>query len=380
MRPRPLRREDYPAIQALHRQVGWPGRSPDGWRWLDENPARADIGAPAGWVVDGPDGGPAAHLGNLVQPFRFGAEVLYGATGFSLIVAPAVRGAGRSLIRVFAEQPAVFASYLFNANARSQPIYGRQGLQPWPKTTHGLKLSWVVDPLPLALGRLFRRAYRWAPDLALAAREPLLNDRLFRASRVRLPEHVSILTDLRDASRFGDFWAALVDESRLLGDRSPARLRWRLADPDATTRPVLMAFRRGRDITAYASAMLAKSNVFEAPVLEIIDLEALAGEREAIPALMTGLMRAARALGAAKLRLQTVAPLGLERLGPWARSARREGGWGHCHVVFAPDAPDPDLWNPTPYDGDYAMCLRPIPERRERVRTLSGAGAHAAKA
>jgi hypothetical protein len=66
-------------------------------------------------------------------------------------------------------------------------------------------------------------------------------------------------------------------------------------------------------------------------------------------------------MGAAKLRIQTVSPRLLERLGDLGRQARREGGWGHCHVRFAPGGPDPALWSPTPYDGDYAMCLRPLP-------------------
>lgn len=380
MRVRPLRPDDYPAIQALHRHVGWAGRSPEGWRWLDGNPARHAVGAPAGWVVDGPDGRPAAHIGNLVQPFQLGAETLYGATGFSLIVTRAARGASRALIRTFSEQAEIFATYLFNANASSQPIYGRHGFRAWPEATHQLKLSWIVDPVPLAAGRVLRLTHRWAPELTLPMREPLLNDRLFRAPALRLPAGVSVLTDLRDASPFGEFWLALSAEPRVLGDRSPARLRWRLADPDLTTSPVLLAFTRGHDITAYASAMLAKSNVFEAPVLEIIDLEALADEPDGVSTLMTGLMDVAKALGAAKVRLQTVAPLGLQRLGPWARSARREGGWGHCHSAFAPDAPDPQLWSPTPYDGDYAMCLRQIPRQRERVHVVSGSGVRAAKA
>ncbi|MDP2117120.1 MAG: N-acetyltransferase, partial [Brevundimonas sp.] len=62
-----------------------------------------------------------------------------------------------------------------------------------------------------------------------------------------------------------------------------------------------------------------------------------------------------------KVRLQTTTRQGVARLGFHARSARHEGGWGHCHARFAPDAPDPALWSPTPWDGDYAVCLRPLP-------------------
>lgn len=358
---RPTSESDFPAIQALHRHVGWPERSLAGWRWLHDNPARAGTGAPAGWVVDGPDARPAAHAGNLVQRFWLGDQEMRGATGFSIIVTPAARGASRAMLRNFNSQPGLFAAYVFNANSTSQPLYARHRMQAWPEQTHALKLSWVTNPVALAIGRLYRRAYRMAPDRVSKWGERLMNRRLHASPRLNLPTGVSVLGDLRDQSAYGDFWKTLRAEGRLLADRSPETLRWRLADPDLTDPPLLLAFHRGNAITGYAMAMMAKANILEAPVLEILDLEALAGDADAVPALMQGLMTAARQMGAAKLRIQTVSPHLLERLGDIGRRARREGGWGHCHVSFAPDGPDPALWSPTPYDGDYAMCLRPIP-------------------
>lgn len=358
---REITADDYPAVQALHRLVGWPERSAAGWRWLHENPARKEADAPAGWVADGPDGQPAAHVGNLVQRFCLGDRVLYGATGFSVIVAPEARGASRGLLDVFSKQPGLFAAWVFNANPRSQPLYARHAMEAWPGQTHALKLSWIIDPVPLAFGRLYRAAHRLAPAMASGWGERLLNNRLYRTPRLDLPRGVTVLGDLRDQSRYGEFWEALRAEGRLLADRSPAALRWRLADPDLTAPPLVLAFNRGRDVTGYAMAMLAKSNILEPPVLEILDLEALAGDTEAIPALMKGLTDAARKMGAAKLRIQMISPQLLERLGTLGRRARREGGWGHCHVRFTLDAPDPALWSPTPYDGDYAICLRPLP-------------------
>jgi hypothetical protein len=355
--------DDYPAVQALHRRVGWPERSAAGWRWLWDNPARLEAGAPAGWVTDGAAGQPAGHVGNLVQRFWLGDRVLYGASGFSVIVAPEVRGASRALLGAFSEQPGVFAAYVFNANRTSQPLYARHAMQAWPGPTHALKLSWTLNPVTLAFGRLYRAAYRLAPGLATRHGERLMNDRLHRAPHLNLPKGVTILGDLRDQSRYGAFWDRLRREGRLLADRSPAVLRWRMADPDLTGPPLMLAFNRGADITGYAMAMMAKANSLEPPVLEILDLEALSDDVEAVPALMQGLIAAARQMGAAKLRIQTISPHLLERLGRFGRHARREGGWGHCHVRFAPDGPDPALWSPTPYDGDYAMCLRPLPAR-----------------
>lgn len=358
---RELTADDYPAVQALHRLVGWPARSAAGWRWLHDNPARLEAGAPAGWVTDGPDGQPAAHVGNLVQRYWLGDRVLYGATGFSVIVAPGARGASRGLLDAFSHQPGVFATWVFNANSRSQPLYSRHGMVAWPDQTHALKLSWILSPLPLLAGRLLRAAYRIAPRPMAALKEPLLNARLGRTPRLSLPVGVSVLTDLAEDSPYARFWQALKREDRLLADRSPAVLRWRLADPDLTLPPLLLAFRREGVVTGYAMAQMAKANTLEPPVLEIIDLEALAGDTDAVPALVDGLKVAAQEMGAAKLRIQALSPLILSRLGHHAGLTRREGGWGHCHVRFAPDAPDPALWSPTPYDGDYAACLRPLP-------------------
>lgn len=378
---REISEADYPGVQALHRGVGWPERSLAGWRWLHANPARLEIGAPAGWVIDGPDGEPAGHVGNLIQRFRLGDRRLHGATGFSIIVTPAVRGASRAMLKAFTAQPDVFARYTFNANSKSQPLYVRHGMQAWPEQTHALKLSWIVDPLPLALGRLWRRLYDAAPGL-VGARERLMNDRLGRALRPTLPPGVSRLTDFGDASPYAAFWRALNTEGRLLADRSPEVQRWRLQDPDLSQPPLILALERDGAVVAYAMAMMAKSNILEPPVLEILDLEALRDHADAVPPLMEALIGAARALGAAKLRLQTVTPQAIRRLGAFARTARREGGWGHCHVSFSADAPDPALWTPTPYDGDYAICLRPVPmaQTTRGMRAVKAAPATASKA
>lgn len=296
---------------------------------------------------------------------------MYGATAYSIIVTPPVRGTSREMLDAFAHQPDVFAAWVFNANSTSQPLYARHDMRAWPEQTHSLKLSWIVDPVPLALGRLYRAAHRLAPDAVSGWGERLMHDRLARSPRLTLPTGVSVLGELRDQSRYGEFWDALRAEGRLLADRSPETVRWRLSDPDITIPPLILAFSRGSDITGYAMAMMAKANILEAPILEILDLEALADDVEAIPALMQGLITAARQMGAAKLRIQTVSPYLLDRLGQLGNRARREGGWGHCHVRFAPDGPDPALWSPTPYDGDYAMCLRPLPFQAGR-RAHSG--------
>lgn len=358
---RPIDDADFEAVNALHGSVGWPRRSLAGWRWLKDNPAGIESGAPSGWLLEAPDGRPSGHTGNFVQRFHRGGDILYGATGYSIIVAPHARGHSRPLLRAFSTQAGMVALYTFNANPRSAPLYKRHGLTAWPLTTHDVKLSWRIDTLACAGGRLWREIDRRAPHLIDPARERLLNPRLGGPAALDLARGVSLLSDLDDRSRFGDFWTALRAEGRLIADRSPATLRWRLADPDLTLRPLLLAYNRGKAITGYAMAVVAKGNPIEPPMLEVIDLIGLKDEPRAIPALMQTLLRNARSLGAAKVRIQVVNEDMIRRLGPLAASARREGGWGHCHARFAPDAEGIETWTPTPFDADYGICLRPAP-------------------
>ena len=356
---------DVSGVNRLHRNVWWPERSPEGWRWLDDNPARRALDAPAGWVVEDADGGPAAFLGNFVQRFWIGERPLYGATGFSVIVPPDQRGRSRDLIGTFVKQPGCFARYTLNANARSSPLYQRFGMVAWPIKTHALKLSWIINPAAC----LYSRGLR-----ALVAREPRaarwLGEQLMPSPRegrpadtTGLPDGISELHDLSDSSPYAGFWTALRDQGRLTADRSPAMLRWRLSDPDLTARPLHLARRLGGEITGHALALLGKGNSIEPPVLEIIDLEALDHDRAAIPALVAVLLKLAPALGAAKVRLQVVTETTLQDLGDLTRRARREGGWGHCHVAFTPDVEGAGDWRPTPFDGDYSFCTRPLPTR-----------------
>ncbi|WGM29920.1 N-acetyltransferase [Brevundimonas sp. NIBR11] len=358
---RPIDANDHGAINALHRFVGWPERSQAGWTWLENNPARLETRAAAGWLLETPEGEPAGFTGNFVQRFHQGDAIHYAATGFSIIVTPRARGSSRKLLNTFTAQPGMFAHYTFNANPTSAPLYKRHGMVAWPQGTNDLKLSWRVDTLACAEGRVWREIDRRAPRLTQARHERLLNSRLHEPHRLELPAGVAVLTDLSDRSRFADFWQALKGEGRLVADRSPAILRWRLADPDLTLRPLLLTFNRGKAIGGYAMAMMSKGNPIEPPMLEIIDLVALEGEQDAIPTLIRALLANARSLGAAKLRIQTISPDLLRRLGPLADSAHHEGGWGHCHVKFAACAPGAAIWSPTPFDGDYGFCLRPVP-------------------
>lgn len=372
---RPFTLQDHQAVNSLLRQMWWPARSEAGWRWLETNPTH-DADDPFGWVAEDKNGQVAAFTGNFIQRYWRAGRPMRAATGHSIVVTKGARGASRTLIKACMGQRDLAMAFALNANAVSQPLYDRHGLKPFPNETHALKLSWPTAPEALAAGWLLRRVAMPFPKLVRALGEQMMNRRVGRVDYGRLPEGVTPLTDLGDASAYAAFWDTLKQEDRLLADRSPATVRWRLADPDLTQAPILLAAWGEGRITGVCWAAVSKLDPLAPPVLEIIDLEALSGATRAIPALMTAVRGMARACGAAKVRLQVVSPLQLERLGAHRDNARTEGGWGHAHVAFFDEGLD-QAWSPTPFDSDYSFCLRPapIPAPRLPQRTVDGIAA-----
>lgn len=363
---RPFRAEDpdeVALVAGLHAGVGWPVRTFAGWRWLAANPARGDV--PVAWVAVDDGDRPVGVLGNLRLDLVGPATRLTGATGFSVVTAQHGRGAGTRLVRAFLGQPGVFAVWTLNANPAGAPLYGRLGLAPWPGETGALKLSWIVDPLACAVGRALRLA---AHDRRLS---DMLGERLVSRRLDRLPapaeagEAVEPVVDFGPGSAWDGYRLRLAREPRLRPDRSPAVMAWRDGDPQAPRPAVTLGRFEGRDLVAHVRARLAKGNALEVTALEILDLDWVDGHDAAVPELMQALFAVARDRGAAKLRLQVVSPRVRDALGPWVDRARREGGWGHCMVRWTDGAPARP-WDPTPFDGDYEVCLRPAPAGERR--------------
>ncbi|HYE45132.1 MAG TPA: N-acetyltransferase [Caulobacter sp.] len=363
---RPFRLDDAPAVNSLCDWAWWPQRSEAGWAWLAEGPPGArgpeDVGPP-GWVCE-KDGQVVAFLGNFVQRFRYGEEILRGASGHTFLAHPGAKGAGRMLLRAFAEQPGRFAIYLFNANAISATHYRHYAIDPWPETTHTVKYRWWVD-LPAAIGeRLLWKISELRGFEGVRARgERFISDRLRAGEVTRFRPGVRLLAESEVDERFDELWVRMTADGRLLAARDGASLRWRLADPDLTRRPVILGYEQDGRLTGYLLAYFAKQTEIERASLDIVDLVATAEtEAVAIPALVGTLVSNARDLGVVRVRLQTVSPGLDEILSPLA-GAQRIVTHGHCHARFAEGLPAGALeaWQVTPYDGDYSFCLRPPP-------------------
>lgn len=363
---RPAQDQDLAAINRLHRDVWWPERSAEGWAWVQAQPGRQGLDAPWGWVLADAADRPVGFVGNLVQTLWVGGTTQPVATGFSIIVTPEARGSARRLIRAVLDQPGMAAVYTLNANRLSSGLYGRHGLRPWPVPGHDVKLVWDIDRSALLAGRAWRSVVgRW-PQAGLHRTERLMNRRVGENGALRLPGGVEVLTDFGDRSDYQGFWEMLRDQGTPVVDRSAAVVRWRHADPDRTLPPVTLAARRDGVLVAVIQAQVNKGRSIEPPILDILDISVLAGQAQAARGLARCLIANGSALGVARVRMPVVGPALMQALGPLAQAARHESGWSHGHAWFR----DPELattWSPTPFDGDYGLCLRPVPIPMRRI-------------
>lgn len=354
---------DWQALNELHRWAWFPERSEGGWEWVH----RLGQGYP-GWVLEDADG-VCGYLGNIRQDYALLDARLVGATGYSLIVLPRAAGGSRLLLEAFRGQPGVFATSIFNSNARAAPIYAREGFAAFPDDWADAKIVWPLAPMTILSERIARSLYRH--------RRP--SRELFHGSRGSPPmpraARLSALDPWTDAAAINRFCADLRNGGALIADRSARALQDRFSDPDRAEPPMLYGWREGERLSAIALGQLGKMSECEAPILDIIDLAWLEPDgAAAATALLVQLKLQGRRAGASRMRLSLLnsATAAVARTVPGGMVRRRHV---HGHAILVADPGLEPLWRPTPYDGDFGFCLRPPPGDPRRSGRIAGPGA-----
>lgn len=343
---------DWKSLNDLHRWAWFPERSEAGWKWVHG----FGQGYP-GWVLED-DEGVCGYLGNVRQDYALLDARLAGATGYSLIVLPRAKGGARRLLEAFRNQPDIFATSIFNSNARAAPIYSREGLTAFPPHWANAKIVWPLAPMTILSERIARSLYR--------NRRP--SRELFSGARDRPPgpgvAGLSALDPWTDASAINLFHGELRQGGSLIADRSARSLQVRFSDPDRLKPPVLYGWSDGDRLSAMAFGQLGKMSECEAPILDIVDLVWLEPHGvAAATALLRQLKSEGRRAGASRLRLSLVndatADVALRVPGSVLRRHHTHG-----HARFVTNGGGALPWAPTPYDGDFGFCLRPPPADR----------------
>lgn len=369
---RPFELADAQGVNALHEDIGWAAPTHDQWVWLSANPARGK--APMGWVIDN-NGRIDGFIGSFRQTYFREHQRFSSATSHSVIVSPRAKGGLRELIEPFLDQKDVFAVTVLNANEVGSPIYRKLGITPLPSPLHDVKLSWILAPTITVISKWMRMAATRYPALYAVFGERFTprSSTLFDGRMVRWPSGVHFINDLSDSSSLANLWTALRAEGKLIADRSPATLRWRLSIPGLSSPPILLGYHDEKGLCAYAMAQMSKTGPLDVPALEILDMVALdRSATVALPTLLKAVKTAAYKMGAAKVRLPLVSPQIYKALASKTGMNRDEGGWGHAFARFNGPQEQFADWQPTPFEGSYSFTLRQPRLKPKKMRRQKG--------
>jgi hypothetical protein len=371
---REARFSDFQAVADLKQKWGLNAESIENWERLwQRNPAliQSNPERPIGWVLEA-NGAVVGYLGNISLAYRYGDTTLTAATAHGLVVDPAYRALGLTLVAAYFRQKSVD---LFISTSAIETV-GKIALafksSPVPQRDYDTVLFWVLRPY--GFGSALVKKLNLGPVLAQVSSAfiafVVAADRLVRRRRPRLsssasssPFSVSEICLDEIGADFQTLWIAKQKEGcRLLADRSPAALRWHFEIPgDRGSSRVLCCYRNS-ELLGYAIVRSDTKPENGLRVSLIADLVAKWDDPEVARALWVAAYEVARQSGSHVLEVMGF-PSGIRQVSPVWNPYRRK--YPACPFYYKAADPalhkalsDEAIWYASPFDGD-ATLVRP---------------------
>lgn len=326
---RPAEPRDIPAIIDMIAHCGFPTRSEAGWAWaLFGNPDQGAL--PPGYVARGGDDTATAFLASLALRLKCGGEQRMAILGHTFITGEGGRGQGLAVLNALLNEERKACELSMSNNPASSDLFHRLNLPPAPDEATQLTLDWPIRSLQHMTGRALNFAARRETAYRLLSRREW-----FAGARAQLVSPVRIDPGkAEDAAQLNGAIAAIEasHEARRRWHvaRSLEGFRWRLNDPDAPGRSLLLADPGG----ALVMVTLTKPNRHEPMIAQVTDLDCVSGEsgQDMLCGLLAEAYGAAREAGAALLRLSM--PLGFDvaRAGEIGPFRLRRSAYHRCFL------------------------------------------------
>jgi hypothetical protein len=358
---RPARFEDYEGIAQLWAAQKWVIEPPDEWRamWLG-NPVweRVAKSWPIGWVLEAAGGELVGTLTNVPSLYTFRGQELIAGSSRGWTAAPDFRGYALWVIEEYYNQASADICMSTSTGPRAvamiERIATRTPLGDWQSGSY-FQLNYATR----IAGKLRARHVPLANLLAYPGAGLLtLKDRLRSRPLPPLPKGFSIETRERFGPEFDAFWEELVRENpnKLLAERSSAALSWHYARPMKWGRLRVFAALRNGALRGYCILILSRGR----KSIFLVDYQTL----EPACDLLGGLLRAVLACSERE-GIHTLESLGsglpkmhtLDRCVPYRRKLPSWRFFYHSNnAELAAALRDPQVWDPSPYDGDTSLA------------------------
>ena len=361
---------DFSAVAALKERWGVVADSFENWERLwRHNPAlkAPNSDRPIGWVLEA-DGAVVGYIGNISLQYRYGERTLSAVASHGLVVEPAYRSAGISLVAAFNRQkPADL--YL---TTTAIPAVGRIAklfkFDVLPQAEYESVLFWILKPHTFA--REIMKKLELKPGLAragsaaasLAIRvDKLLRRRWPREHSTELAVSVIGINQIKD-DEFQSLWMDKIREDRrLFADRSSAAIRWHFDIPgDRGTARVLCCRRNGKLIGYGVVRHDRQANGVQKSI--IADIFAKQDDPNVLRALLTAAYEDAKGAGSYILEVLGFPPKIRQEFLQWNPHVRKYPAspfyYKAADATLHKALSDGNAWYATPFDGDTTL-IRP---------------------
>jgi len=360
---------DFGGVAKLKQRWGMAADSLENWERLwRHNPAlaRCERERPVGWVLEA-DGAVVGYLGNISLLYYFGDKTLTAVAGHGLVVEPMYRAYAVSLIAAFYRQKFVDLYLGTSAIPEVGRIARAFQCDDLRQPDYATVLFWVLRPYSFAQDLVER--LRIKPALARASVAPvsiaIRVDQLLRRRFDRRPLPGLDTTEIGVHEIGDDFQSLWIEkrkeDPRLLGDRTPAVLRWHFGIPGDKGSARVLCCRKNGKLLGYAVIRndLQPSGLRKSIVA---DLLVLRDDAEVVKALLLAAYDHAKLGGSYILELMGF-PSSIRRVASLSNPYTRN--YPGCPFHFK--AADRNLhqalsdgaaWYASPFDGD-ATLIRP---------------------
>ncbi len=367
---REARFSDFPAVAKLKERGGLNADSLENWERLwRHNPALMhDNGEhPMGWVLEA-DGSVVGYLGNISLLYHYGDRTLTAATAHGLVVDPAYRALGLTLVAAYFRQKSVDVFVSTTAIEAVGKIALAFKSSALPQPDYDTALFWVLRPVGFARALAIKLKVNSTLSqigtllIALAVgADKIVRRRWPRQSAV--PFTVSEIGVDEIGDEFQALWAEKQKEGlRLLADHSPTALRWHFTIPgDRGSARVLCCYKNA-ELVGYAVVRSDTNQENSLRTSIIADLVAKGDDPEIVKALWAVAYEVAKRVGSHVLEVLGFPP-GIRQVGLQWNPYRRK--YPACPFYYKANDPalhqalaDGAVWYASPFDGD-ASLIRP---------------------
>jgi hypothetical protein len=365
---RGLSLEDYSQVVALESKYGLGLKSYEQWShiWVN-NPAYQELrrGWPLGWVLEVDNNQIVGAHENIPLLYEFNGKRIIAAQGRGLVLDSRYRGYSLWLLGAFFEQSNAELYLDTTASIEAAPADSAVGARRVPVGAWDQYVFWITNYRGFLALWLERRLPKKMSPAAKFLRYPLaaglyLTDRLIKPAAQRHQQGYSLARCTAFDDRFNEFWEQLRKEkwNVLLAVRNRDVLEWHFAYALLQERLWIWTVTQGSRLVAYSVFVKSEDPDSGLTRVTLVDFQALQGRTVLLQPMLSAALDRCRSEGIHVLENigLAFAKSGINELAP---HQRKRSWWTYLYKTRDTSLSEllrnPDMWEPSLYDGDASI-------------------------